>query len=305
MKPKAVEHIPEFKTKIVNELKELIKSHKTVLLASIKDLPASQYQAISKKLRGKAIVKVPKKNFVFRAIDESKNKDLLQIKDLIKNSTAFLFSDLDSYELAAELLKSKTPAKAKVGQEAPIDIEIEAGPTDLVPGPAISELGAVGLQVQITKGKIEIKESRVIVKAGKKISQNAADVMSKLDIKPFSIGYTPVAAFDLKTGTLYLDIKIDKEEAVESLKEAYGRALPFAVSIGYYGSETTPLMMQKAAAEEKKLIRVITGEPEEVAPATAPEGVTSEIEDKADTAKEETKKEEKKEANTDFAAGFF
>ncbi|MBT4258120.1 50S ribosomal protein L10 [archaeon] len=294
MKSRPVAEIPEFKKKAVEQLTKLIKSHKTILLASIKDLPASQYQEIGKKLRGKAVVKVPKKNFIFKAIEDSKNKELLKIKDLIKNSTAFLFSDIDSYDLAAELLKSKSPSKAKPGQIAPEDITIEAGPTDLPPGPAISELGSVGLQVQITNGKIEIKESRVIVQAGKAISQNAADVMSKLDIKPFSIGYTPVAAFDVETGKLYLDIKIDAEETKKDLIEAFGRALPFAVSIGYYGSETTPLMVQKAVAYEKKLIRVITGEPEEVAPVE--EAVPAEV---------ETKKEEKTEAPKDFAAGFF
>ena len=61
--------IPESKKKTVAELSELIKNKKTVLIASIKDLPASQFQEIGKKLRGKAIVKVPKKNLIFRALE--------------------------------------------------------------------------------------------------------------------------------------------------------------------------------------------------------------------------------------------
>jgi len=55
-------HVSEEKKKIVSELAELVKGKKTILLASIRDLPASQYQEISKKLRTKAIVKLPKKN---------------------------------------------------------------------------------------------------------------------------------------------------------------------------------------------------------------------------------------------------
>ena len=61
MNPKSpVENIPEGKTKTVKELVELMKKKKTVLIASIKNIPASQFQEIGKKLRGKAIIKVPK-----------------------------------------------------------------------------------------------------------------------------------------------------------------------------------------------------------------------------------------------------
>jgi len=286
-----VENIPERKIKVVSEFADLIKKHKTILIASIKNLPGSQFQEIGKKLRGKAIVKVPKKNLIFRAIDESGNSEVKKIKDQIIESTAILFSDLDSYDLAAELLKRKSPAKAKAGQEAPFDIEVEAGMTDLVPGPAISELGAVGIKTKVTNGKLEIIKDTVIVKEGKIISQNVADVMAKLDIKPFSIGFTPLCAYDTQEKKLYLEIKIDKDEAVENLKVAFGHALPFAVEIGYITEETVKVMIRKAASEERKLIRVITGEPE---------GEVASVEE----VKEETQVEEKKEEpKADASAG--
>jgi len=293
MKPRLQETVPEFKKKIVTELTDLIKKSKTILLASIKNLPASQFQEIGKKLRGKAIIKVPKKNLALRAIEKSGNEELKKLEAHLDNSIALLFSDLDTYELAAELLKNKSPAKAKPGQIAPIDIEISAGPTDLPPGPAISELGSVGLQVQIENGKITIREPRVIVSAGKIILQNAADVMSKLDIKPFSIGYIPVAGYDLEKNKLYLNIKINAEETKSNLKEAFSRALSFAVNISYYEIETTPLMIQKAASHEKKLLKIITGEPEKEENATVTEAIPK------------IKPEEKEEPKIDFAASFF
>ena len=55
--------IPENKVKAVKEFGDLIKNKRTILVASIKDIPGGQFQEIVKKLRGKAIVKVPKKNF--------------------------------------------------------------------------------------------------------------------------------------------------------------------------------------------------------------------------------------------------
>ncbi|RLG11067.1 50S ribosomal protein L10 [Candidatus Pacearchaeota archaeon] len=245
--------IPQSKIKEVENLVNLIKNKKTILIASIKNLPASQYQEIGKKLRGKAIIKVPKKNLFFRAIDDSKDEAIKVLKEQFKNSIAILFSDLDSYELAGELLKNKSPAKAKPGQGAPEDIEIPAGPTDLPPGPAISELGSVGLQVQIEKGKITIREPKVIVKAGEKISESAADVMNKLNIKPFSIGFIPLCAFDKEKEKLYLDIKINPEEAIQNLKENYSKSLALAVEIGYANKDTIKFLLGKAGLNEKVL----------------------------------------------------
>ncbi len=246
MKAKKPTHVSEVKIEVVRELSELVKNKKTILIASIKNIPASQFQEIGKKLRGKAIIKVPKKNLIFRTLDSSGNEEIKKIKEQIKDSVAILFSDLDCFELASELMKNKSPTKAKIGQEAPEDIEVQAGPTDLVPGPAISEFGAVGIQIQIEKGKIHIREPKVIVKKGEKISANAAGIMNKLDIKPFSIGFVPLSAFDTQEGKLYLNIKVDKEKTLEELKTAFGRALPFAVEINYICKDTIEFLIRKA-----------------------------------------------------------
>lgn len=250
-------HVSELKKKTVSSLVNLIKDKKTILIASIKNLPASQFQEIGKKLRGKAIVKVPKKNLIFKAIDNSGNEAVKKIKEKIDDSVAILFSDLDCFELAAELIKNKTPVKAKAGQEAPEDIEVPAGPTELVPGPAISELGALGIQIQIKEGKIEIREPKIIVKKSVKISSNAADVMTKLGIKPFETGFVPLAGFDIKENKIYLDIKIDRKGILENLKTAYAKALPFAVEIGYATDDTIKFLIGKAGTHGKAIEKLM------------------------------------------------
>ena len=248
-KPVKTAHVSEKKKKAVTDLSKLLKEKKTFLIASIKNIPGSQFQEIVKRLRGKAVVKVPKKNLILKAIDTSKEEEIKKIGASITNDFALLFSDIDSYELAIDLISKKSPSKAKVGQIAPEDIEIPAGPTDLVPGPAISELGALGIQIQIEGGKITIKTPKVIAKKGTKITQAAADMMSKLDIKPFSIGFIPVAAFDNETKTFYADLNINPDQILENFKEAYGRALPFAVQIGYTTPETITFLIGKAGRQ--------------------------------------------------------
>ena len=266
-------HVSEEKKKIVSELAELVKGKKTILLASIRDLPASQYQEISKKLRTKAIVKLPKRNLILRAIDLAKNSEMKKIESKIESSIAVLFSDLDAFELSVELLKNKSPAKARPGQEAPEDIVVKAGATELVPGPAISELGAVGLKVQVQDGKLHIKEDKVIVKKGEKISEKASDVMSKLNIKPFSIGFIPLAGFDVKENKFYSEIKINREETLMNLKDAFARVLPFAVSIGYVSDDTIKLLLQKAEREAKVLEKFQNSDDKNHTPENKTEGV--------------------------------
>ena len=245
--------VSEKKKTLISELLDLIKKKKTILIASIKNIPSSQYQEISKKLRGKAIVKVPKKSMIFRALDNSGIEEIKKLKSHVKDSTAILFSDMESFELAAELVSKRSPARAKQGQEAPSDIEIPEGPTDLIPGPAISELGALGIKIQIEKGKIIIKEPKVIVKEGEKISQAAAEVMNKLGIKPFSIGFIPLAAFDAEERKLYLEIKIDREGTLKELKDSFSRALGFAVGISYISHDTIKFLIQKAVMQDRAL----------------------------------------------------
>jgi ribosomal protein L10 len=280
-------HVSEVKKKAVKELSEFAKGKKTILVASIKNIPGGQFQEIVKKLRGKAIVKVPKRNLIHRALDTNKEADIPKLKEGIKSDFAILFSDIDAFDLAVELIKNQSPSKAKAGQIAPADIEIQEGPTDLVPGPAISELGGLGIQIQIQGGKIHIKEPKVIVKQGDKISAEAAAVMSKLDIKPFSIGFTPICALDNQEKKFYASINIDKAGTLDALKYAYSKALPFAVAMNYISSDTVGLLLQKAAKQERRLIKVITGEPDEEPVAVA----------------QTQTKEDKKEEKVDGASG--
>ncbi|VVB83644.1 50S ribosomal protein L10 [uncultured archaeon] len=260
MKPET--HASDLKKRTVKELTELIKKKRTILVVSIKNIPASQFQELVKKLRGRAVVKVPRRNLITMAIDNSGETAAKEMESKIKENIAVLFSDVDCFELAAELVKSKSPAKANAGQESPEDIEIPAGPTDLVPGPAISELGAVGIQIQIDKGKISIKEPKIIVRKGEKISPAVADVLNKLDIKPFSISLVPLAGYDSKDKKAYLTIQIDIEKTIADLKTAFGKALPFAVEVGYVSEDTIKFLIQKAGRHELALGKLTSNTPQ-------------------------------------------
>lgn len=246
------------KAKIVEDLVKTMEESRSIMIASVKNLPAANFQEIRKKIRGKAEIKIYKKTIILKAIDKIEKGAIKQMKDFVIEDTALLFSKIDAFELSAILAESRTSAKAKTGQEAPEDIIIRAGPTDLVPGPAISQLGAVGLKIAVEDGKIAIKDDKVIVKKGEKIKEAAADIMAKLDIKPFRIGFEPMVAYDFKEDKFFSDVKVDKDKEIENLKNSAGRAIAFALKIGWMCKETLVLILAKAKAEESKIEEIMS-----------------------------------------------
>ncbi len=251
-------HVSEAKKRTVKELAELMKNNKTIMIASVKNLPSSQFQDIKKKLRKKAIVKVAKKNLIDFALEHAGIKELKDLVKYVQENSAIIFSQEDAFELSVFLSSNKSPAKAKPGQETPEDIKIEPGLTELLPGPDISALSGVGLQVKVENGKIAIMKSAILLKKGEIISNEKSSVLAKLGIAPFKIGMEPVAAY--ASGKVYLDIKINKEEILSSLTEIAGRSLAFAVSIAYVNNQTLPFILGKAVAYENALLKLIKSE---------------------------------------------
>lgn len=249
--------VPELKTRTVTELENLIKKNKTFMICSIKNLPGKQYQAIKKKIKELARIKVVKKSLVLRAIDNS-GIEIKKIKEHVKEDSALLFSKIDCFELSAILSENKSPVGAKIRQMVPEDIEVESGATDLVPGPVISELGALGIKIAIEDGKINIKEKKIIVKKGEQVNEAAASIMAKLDIKPFSVGFEPAAAYDSEEKKVYTNIRIDKEKTLDELKKSYSRALAFAIKLAYPCAETIRFLLGKATSHEKAILSKIS-----------------------------------------------
>lgn len=241
--------IPDYKLKLVSDLAAKIKSSRTLLIASTRGLPSSQFHEIKKNLRSKAEIKVAKKNLFLRAIDEVKSPNLDKIKEQVTADIALFFSGEEPFELSGILADNQSPTKARAGDIAPEDIKVEPGPTDLVPGPAISELSAVGLKVVVEGGKLAVKLPHTIVRQGDVIKENVASVMAKLNIAPMKVGFEPIAAYDRKEDKVYVGIKIDKKATHEELRVAIAKAFGFAVSVKHVSKETVKYFIAKAGLE--------------------------------------------------------
>lgn len=249
--------IPEKKIRAVKHLAEEMKKSNTIMIVSTKNLPSSQLQKIKKQLRGKADIMVAKKSTLIRAIDEAKISEMLGLKEHVKSDCAILFSKDDAFELAAWLSENKSSVSAKQGQTADEDIIVEAGQTNLMPGPDISILGSAGLKVSVEEGKIAIREPKVVVKKGEIVKENVAAILQKLDIKPFMIGLNPAVMYDKKEKKIYVGVKIDKKQALHDLLICYGKALGFARNLNIITRETIGYLLAKANMQAMALGKLI------------------------------------------------
>jgi len=254
MKVKA--HVSDEKKRTVSELEELMKK-RTVMIASVKGLPGPQFHQIKKKLRKYAVVKVAKKSLIEHALEKAEG-DLKKILEHVTADYVLIFSEEDAFDLSKILADNTSPAKAKIGQEAPEDIRIEAGPTNLVPGPDISALSSVGLKPKVENGKLVIVEGKVIVKKGEVINEKVASILGKLDVTLFKIGIEPLVA--VSDGKLYVNIKIDEEGSLKDLIERFSKGLAFAVSLNYVCNESLPYILGKAGGHGRAIEILIKDE---------------------------------------------
>lgn len=251
-------NVSEKKLKNVKELSKLMDDHKTVMIASTTGLASADLQKSRKLLRSKAVIRYVKKSTAIKSIEASKHDGIKNLVPHVIESPALIFTDEDPFDIATILAENKFPAKAKEGQIAPADIKVEAGPTELLPGPVISEFGAAGIKAGIVGGKIAVKEDKIVVKAGEKINKVVVSILQKLEITPFEVGLEAAVAYDSRDRKVYKNIKINKEGMLSELKSAFSTAYQFALQIAYPCADTTAKIVERAEREAIALNNMLT-----------------------------------------------
>jgi large subunit ribosomal protein L10 len=243
--------------KLLNDLVKLTEKNGTIMLTSTSGIPSAQLQRMRHEIKRKGTLKFVKKNIMIMAVEKAKKEGIAKLKPYISDNLMVMFSSEDAFDIASMLSEYKYPAKAKAGQIADKDITIEAGSTDLLPGPAISELSAVGLKVGVEGGKIAIKAPSTIVKKGEKINKAIAEVLSKLEIMPFITKLNIIAVYDSKSKKIFVGININKEEAVKELVRAFMDAKGLAIKIAYPTAETIRRILANASFEGEAIAKLI------------------------------------------------
>ena len=248
-------HVSEAKKKVVANLVKLIKENPIIGVVNMENLPASQLQKISAKLRDNVVLTMTKKRLMKLAFEKTKDdkKDILKLIDCLKGMPALLFTKQDPFELFKTLKKNKSFAPAKAGQIAPCDLSLKAGPTPFAPGPIIGELGAMGLKTKVEDNKINIIENKVVVKEGEEVKTNVAGILSRLGVKPVEIGLELVAVYE-NGDILTKDVlDIDEEAYINDMKSAHSEAFKLAVELSYPIEEIIAIVLPKIHSEARTL----------------------------------------------------
>ncbi len=235
--------VAPWKPREVEELAEKMSRSKVVGIVSIENIPSRQLQRMRKSLRGRAEIKVSKKNLIIMAFEKAR---LNGMADYLNGSLGILFSDSNPFKLNKIIESEKMSAPPKAGSISPQDIIVPAGDTSLPPGPVIGDLQRANIKAKIGGGKIVVTEDSLVVKKGEIISTEVASALTRLGIEPIEIGLVLKAAYE--NGIIYTSevLHIDDEETISKIQNAYMNSLNLAMNAGVYNETTIPLLIADA-----------------------------------------------------------
>ncbi len=247
-------HLPEWKREEVEQIKQLAQEYNLVGLVNIYGIPAKQFQQIRRNLHGSATVKVARNTLLNHAFTEL-GGNFAELNEKVNEHTALIFANGNPFKLYKNLVQNSTKRVAKAGEIAPEDIVVPAGPTSFKPGPIVGELSSAGIPAGIDGGKVKIKETKTVVKAGQPINQKLADALAKLDIKPMPVGLNLIAvSFE---NEIYLPevLSVDEEAYKAKITLAASQAFNLAVNaaVPTASAAVTEAQIAKAVREARNL----------------------------------------------------
>jgi len=242
----------------IDTITKLADEYSVIGITDLNGISSSALQGIRASLRSgeiKATIKVAKNNLKTIALKKiagsANRKDLQKLISHISGSCALIFSNTNPFKLQQFLNRNKVPAPAKAGQISPVDVYIPEGLTNLDPGPIISELGSIGLQTRIEKGKIRISKTAKVLSIGETVSESHASVLTRLGIQPFSVSLRLSQVLDSGSIIDGSILQVDEDKIISDLQQAYMNALALAMDplVIYYTEETIPLLLNNAARQ--------------------------------------------------------
>ena len=222
-----------------------------VALLNIRNLPDRILQKSKKKLRGQADFVVARNSTIIRALEASKKGK--ELAGQIDFPTALVYTSLSPYQLFKFFKDNKTSVAAKPGQIAPFDIIVHEGETDLMPGPALSELKGAGINAQIKGGKIIIAKDSVVAKKGAKITDNVCKALQKLNVLPFEAMVNMVAAYDGKFTYASSVLDIDEHQLRADLASSLAQSFNVSYNASFPTSQNIDALLSNAYAQSRNM----------------------------------------------------
>ncbi|MFX0123296.1 MAG: 50S ribosomal protein L10 [Candidatus Hodarchaeota archaeon] len=246
------------KRRQIDAIVSLTEQNSVIGLVNLSGISSKALQGIRSSMRSgevEATIQVAKNTIKTLALEKTNKKDITKLIPHINGSCAIIFTNTNPFKLQKFLNRNQVPAPAKVGQISPVDVYVSEGLTNLDPGPIIGELGSIGLQTRIEKGKIRISKTAKVLSKNDTVTEAHATVLTRLGIQPFKVGLK--LSTILENGEL-IDGKIldvDEDQIISDLQQAYLNALILAINpnIAYYSVAATPILLKTAVSQNMAL----------------------------------------------------
>jgi large subunit ribosomal protein L10 len=236
------------KAKFLEEARFMSEKCRVLGIVDMQNMPARQLAEAKRKLLNFAQIKMSRKKLIKKILEERGI-----VFDFKAKQPAIIFGELEPFELYRKIKENKTYGRVKPGIVVNKDVVIPKGPTGLPPGPIMTLVQKFGGKTKIEGGKVSIVEDFVALKAGEVVSQEAAELINALGLKPVEIFLDVEFLFSDKTLFKKEVLDIEPSKYAEDLVNEYRKALALAMEISWISKTTVPLMLQRGFLNAKIL----------------------------------------------------
>jgi len=242
------------KERYASKLRKFLHEFKNALICTVDFVGSNQMQQIRQALRGKGEILMGKNTVIRKIVREEaqSNPKLAAMLPLIQGNIGFCWTNGSLADARKLIQANKVPAAAKVGNYAPEEVVIPAGPTGLDPGQT-AFFQALNISTKIARGSIEILNKVLLVKKGERVNSSHVGLLAKLDLKPFSYGIEVVHAYE--NGSVYKAeiLDLSQDDLFDKWLRGVRHVAALSLAIGHPTAASIPHSISNAV---RKLIAI-------------------------------------------------
>jgi len=248
-----VRKVPQKKLEYAQRLNHYLDTFSQAFTIGVTNVGSKQIADTRKRLRHRNIHILMGKNTIIRKVlnvraenleVEGKLKAAANAKNMVEmavGNSGFVFipKTEDVASLRDEITGNQVQTAAKAGVMAPSDVIVPAGPTGQDPS-TTSFFQALDIPTKINRGQVEIVSDVHLIKKGEKVGRSAAELLVKLNIKPFYYGLTVETVYD--NGDVYPSAVLDLSDGdiAASFTRACREVAALCLSLNYPTAASVP-----------------------------------------------------------------
>lgn len=246
MSPEAV--VAPWKRDEVARLAKILAERPVVGVAKIGGIPGPQMAEMRASLRSDVTLVGAKNRLIKLAIAEAAKSrpGLEELTEKVDGQMAVIATDMNPFKLYKQFQAGASMAPVKGGSAAPCDINLKKGPTPFGPGPIVGEFQKVGIPAKIEGPKVVITKDVTPVKEGETVSQELAQMLAKLEIKPVELKIDLQAAFEVDTLFTPDVLAVDEEKVMADVVTGIRTAFELSMQTAFPTKVTGEPLLTRA-----------------------------------------------------------